>query len=305
MSREQLKNNPVTTLAEALDDTETSIDVTTGSVFPSVGTYRVIVEDEIMLVTARSSNTLTVVRGAESTVAASHSSGLEIAQVLTSGSLDRYGKDNVPNWGHSSRPSLNSITNASGTVLTASSFTATNATNADIADDNGSIVFAHDAQGGSEDCAVWTIAAPGTPYSVVAAFQTLMPASQSTVIANIGLLFRKSSDGKLFTLSINCKGDGFGPVWSQYKFSSPTTFDSTFKTRQPFTLASDLIWLKIEDDGTDLNFYLSMDGVNWIEVGTEGRTAFMSGGPDEVGFYANNPNNGNQIQARLVHWSMG
>lgn len=301
--REQLKNNPVTTLAEALDGSETAIDVVDGSVFPSVGTFRIIVEDEIMLVTARATNTLTVVRGVEDTSAASHSTGLGVAGIVTAGSLDRWGKDNFPIWGHASKPPLNSLTDASGNVIDSTDFTAVNDTNADIADSNGTIVFKHDAQGGSEDAALWYMAAPGTPYAVIAAFTGLMAASQSTVIANFGAMFRDGDDGKFHTLSINCEGDGFGPVWSSYKFDSPTAFSSTFLTRQPYTMFGEAIWMKLEDTGTNLNFYLSNDGVEWLLVGTEARAAFMTGGPTQVGFYINNPNNGIQVTSRLVHWS--
>lgn len=308
--REQLKNNPVTELNEALDGSETAIDVLDGSVFPSVGTFRVLVDDEIMLCTARSTNTLTVVRGYEGTSATTHDSGAAILSNVTAGGLDRWGKDNVPHWGNSSRPPLNSLTDSSGAVIDASDFTATNVTNGDIADDNGSIWFAHDAAGAGEDCAVWSIAAPGTPYSAVMAFQCFMIGTAGGEGSNFGGLFRKASDGKLHTLSIGLKsGDSldleFGMQWASYKFDNATTFSSTAQTRQPMAVMTDLLWMKLEDDGTDLKFYLGMDGVHWILVYDEPRTTFMSGGPDQVGFYINNPNNTLQAQAKLVHFSIG
>lgn len=301
--REQLKNKPLTTLNEGLDGSETSIDVVDGSVFPSVGTFRVLVDDEIMLVTARSTNNLTVVRGYEGTSATTHDNGTAIAGIMTAGGLERWGMDNMPLWSHATKPPLNSLTDASGNVIDLSDFTTANVTNADAADDAGTIVFKHDAQGGSEDCALWYMTAPGTPYSVIAAFTGLMAASQATVIANFGMMFRDGDDGKFHTLSLNCEGDGFGPVWSSYKFDSPTAFSSTFLSRQPYTMFGEAMWMKLEDNGTNLIFYLSNDGVEWIQVGTEARGTFMTGGPTQVGFYINNPNNGLQITARLVHWS--
>ena len=84
---EQMANFGHTTLAEALDDSETGVDVTAGSVFPSSGDFRVRVDDEIMLVTARATNTLTVTRGAESTTPAAHDNGADIDARLTSGGL--------------------------------------------------------------------------------------------------------------------------------------------------------------------------------------------------------------------------
>lgn len=54
------------------------------------GQFRVTCEDEIMLCTARSGNTLTVTRGQESTTPVSHSSGATIAHTLTKAGLDAY-----------------------------------------------------------------------------------------------------------------------------------------------------------------------------------------------------------------------
>ena len=91
---EQLQNFGHTTLDGGIDDTTTSVAVVDGSVFPSSGNFRINVEDELMLVTARSTNTLTVTRGAESTSAAAHTSGTQVDSVLTAGSLAQYVTEN-------------------------------------------------------------------------------------------------------------------------------------------------------------------------------------------------------------------
>lgn len=87
---EQIKNFAYTTLAEDLDNSETVITVTDGSVFPSSGNFPVVVDTEIMLCTSRSSNDLTVTRGQESTGAVTHANGAQIRHVLTTGSFARY-----------------------------------------------------------------------------------------------------------------------------------------------------------------------------------------------------------------------
>lgn len=84
---EQLANFGVTTLAEDLDASETTVTVTSGAALPSSGTFRMLCEAEIMLVTARSTNDLTVTRGAEGTTAATHANGTEIRFILTASSL--------------------------------------------------------------------------------------------------------------------------------------------------------------------------------------------------------------------------
>ena len=86
--REKYTNGIATTLAEALDASETGIDVTDASSWPTSG-FRVKVENEIMYVTSVASNTLTVIRGYEGTTAATHANGLSINHVITAQALDR------------------------------------------------------------------------------------------------------------------------------------------------------------------------------------------------------------------------
>ena len=69
---ERIVNNIATTLNGAINDSVTSVTVTDGSSYPSEGDYRILVDTEVMQVTARSSNVLTVVRGVDGTTAASH-----------------------------------------------------------------------------------------------------------------------------------------------------------------------------------------------------------------------------------------
>lgn len=84
---EQIVNFGHTTLNEALDASETTVTVTNGAVFAATGDFRVRVDDELMLVTARSSNDLTVTRGIESTTATTHDNGADIDARLTAGGL--------------------------------------------------------------------------------------------------------------------------------------------------------------------------------------------------------------------------
>lgn len=87
---EQLANNAASTLNGGIDNVVGSLTVANGAVFPSSGNFRILVDSELMLCTARSTNTLTVTRGIESTAAASHSNGVAVTHVLTKGGLDTY-----------------------------------------------------------------------------------------------------------------------------------------------------------------------------------------------------------------------
>ena len=73
-----------TTLAEALDASETEIDLTSSTGFDSAGT--VFIENEQITYTGISTNTLTgCTRGANSTTAATHDNGTQVAQFDSGG----------------------------------------------------------------------------------------------------------------------------------------------------------------------------------------------------------------------------
>jgi hypothetical protein len=88
--REQYANNAYTLLNGAIDNSQTAIAVIDGSRFPNSGNFRLMLPTgvgpndlEIMLCTARSGNTLTVVRGQEGTTAVTHPDGRSIVHILT------------------------------------------------------------------------------------------------------------------------------------------------------------------------------------------------------------------------------
>ena len=77
-----------TTLAEALDASETEIDLTSSTGFDSTG--KIFIENEEITYTGISTNTLTgCTRGANSTTAATHDNGTSVAQ-FDNGAVPRY-----------------------------------------------------------------------------------------------------------------------------------------------------------------------------------------------------------------------
>lgn len=60
-------------------------------------------------------------------------------------------------------------------------------------------------------------------------------------------------------------------------------------------------WLRLRDDGTDLKFYYSIDGEEWILFATHARGDFLTTGPNAIGFGAM-PENGD-CDISLVHYA--
>ncbi|MBX3413917.1 MAG: hypothetical protein KF708_14600, partial [Pirellulales bacterium] len=88
------------------------------------------------------------------------------------------------------------------------------------------------------------------------------------------------------------------------KMTNETTSSTTLLNGWTVETIGPELWMKIEDDGTDLKFFIGLDGNTWIQIASEGRGSFMSGGPDEVGWGANNQSNTvAPIACSLLHWN--
>jgi len=76
-------------LATTTNTTNTSIVLTDATSLPSEGDFNISIESEIMLVTHRTANTLTVVRGTDGTSGASHTGGQAAQVIATKTGVDK------------------------------------------------------------------------------------------------------------------------------------------------------------------------------------------------------------------------
>lgn len=86
ISRERFSNAIETPLDGAINNSVTSLDVIDGSTFPTAF-FRIKIDDELMFCTARSGDTLTVIRGQEATTGASHLDTAPVNHVVTAAGL--------------------------------------------------------------------------------------------------------------------------------------------------------------------------------------------------------------------------
>lgn len=86
---ESFGNNDITTLAVAMGVPDTTITVAAVAGFPTDGQFRLLIDNELLLVTGYDSvaNQWQVTRGIENTTAATHSMGAQVVCILTKGSL--------------------------------------------------------------------------------------------------------------------------------------------------------------------------------------------------------------------------
>lgn len=86
---EQFANQAQTTLAVGVNGALGSLTVANGAVFPAGGNFRIVVDSEIMLCTARVGAVCTVSRGQEGTAAVPHSINATVTHVLTAAVMDK------------------------------------------------------------------------------------------------------------------------------------------------------------------------------------------------------------------------
>jgi hypothetical protein len=143
-------------------------------------------------------------------------------------------------------------------------------------------------------------AAPSTPYTITA---QVIP-SYSVSHADMGVLFRQSSDGKLHTFRFSAATGIAATAVRSRKLTNETTVSSDYNL---VTGAADIpifistpFWMRIADDGANRILSYSVDGYNFVTVLTIGRTDFLTA--DEVGFFANSVNASLACGITLLSW---
>lgn len=276
--REQFVNDATTTLNGAINNVVTSITVTDGSVFPATGDVRLIIEDEIVLMTSRATNVLTVVRGVDGSAAASHVDTSSIKAIMTASQISQFVDDS---WFGSTGRKPYRLLDDSNVTLTSSSFTFLNQGTSSVANDpfGGLTVTINETTG---DWKMLHKSAPTPPY-ILTAHILIGPGavySASGTLAGIG--GRESSTGKFMIVVLET-----GDKAEAFRFTDPSTFDSNWGSHAPVDFDYDQMWLQFEDDNTDIFARCSNDGINFFQIATEGRTAFMASGADQIVFAFN------------------
>ena len=274
--RERFVNNARTQLTSGITAGATSMTVDDGSIFPTEGDFRVIINNELLIVTARSTNVLTVVRGVESTTGSTHNTGDDVHAILTGGALQDYQKENT--WHGNTSEALRIYNLSDGAPAIVSDFTFLNQGGATAIDRDGRIVLQTPPDAGTQVRGLYQ-AAPTPPYSIFIAFSTV---TRREDFAQVGLVFRENSSGELMGLYRHATD-----LIEVAKHDNATTFNSSALSSFAWQWGNSVTWMRLEDNNTDLKFHVSPNGIDWYEVFSEGRTVFMAGGPDQIGFFTN------------------
>jgi hypothetical protein len=332
MATEQYANNATTVLSGAINSGASSLVVTSADLFPTSPQFRIRIDSELLLVTAVVGTTFTVTRGIEGTTAAAHAEGAVVRHVLTRDGLKGIGGSTVlatpfdsreqpgtvgriflPTNGYAAERDNGTLWQAWGPLfpLTApisGDFAWTGQGGATL-DTSGGMCYLSAPPAAGSNLRIRHKTAPATPYSVTIGFIPMAPVIQN-IFPGMGLCFRQSSTGKLVTLGYTFENDPDTRIitrWGMQKWTDETTFSANYGSINwgdiPPWNTGPILWIKGIDDGTDLKFQVSNDGVHFSQIHSVSRTDFLlTTGPDQVGFWVNTNTASTDVGMLLLSW---
>jgi hypothetical protein len=326
MAVEQFANAAPTALNGSINNSVTSIVVASSSGFPSTGNFRIIIDSEIMLVTAVSGTTWTVTRGYEGTSAASHVDVSQVTHILTAGSQKQLRADamqvgsvaSLPTVGVSGREYITSDDlytfqdngvswTALGPTLVVSppTFTGYAWTNQGSAsmtlNTNGSAIQVLPS-GSSNNLRAYMKTVPSAPYTFTIGIIPQIFGGTSQNRAGMCLY-----DGTKFVVyAIYGGGSVQSPGLVVEKWDNTTTFNANYtllngNTQSQLPGCGSVLFLRIYDDGTTRHFQASMDNQYYVELANHGNTDFLT--PTKIGLVlqGNNGTSGVTVAQRIIH----
>jgi hypothetical protein len=329
MPLEGYQNDPAaTTLTENINNAQTSFDVANGGALPATtdGPFRIRIDDEYLKVTARSGNTLTVVRGDDGSTAASHSNGADVRHVVTKSGLIAVGSHILRTSSYGSRPAAGvhnrlflptdagviSLDDGSAwsnwgplqrfTAPPFADFSWDNQGDAVATNHGWALTLEKSGDGTASNWRSFIKSVPSAPWTLTVYMDILAVLKNNL---NAGLVLRESSTGKLVFFGFHGAGSTSFPVIVANlaaNTSSPSTSGD-----QNYSIYDLPKWWRITDDNTNHLFQVSPDGQRWFTIRSQGRTAHMAGAANQFGFSlrstnSNTPNR--DIALTVYHWSV-
>lgn len=160
---------------------------------------------------------------------------------------------------------------AFGALPLASTFSALNVQSTTLTDAATSLLLTTPGVGG-QPSTVWQKASPGAaPWNVYARMKSIVFDGRT------GLCVRATATGNI--LSIQMSGNNIA-VFRETVNSGSSSFNSTQYSQAHNSSAP--TWFRIQNDGTNLNSFVSHDGVSWVKVASETIAAWV-GSADNIG----------------------
>ena len=143
-------------------------------------------------------------------------------------------------------------------------------------------------------------AAPTAPYTITA---LVIPGFMTqSGLCGTGIGFRESGTSKVTYIAIVGNAGGAGPKFHLRENTNETT-NSTSVTTATFVMPpAPGVWFRLTDNGTNISYAYSWDGVNFVVMLNELRTAFFTVKPNQVGIFIQNFGSLQSTDGSIVSW---
>ena len=331
---EQFTNNAASTLAEAIRTASvTTCEVASAAAFPASGSFRIKIDNEILIVTAVSGTTFTITRGAEGTTAGTHASGAAVIHLLTKGGLEarianRFLRDtyaNKPAAGVKGRLFFPTdglfIEYDDGAAWhkfgpykrlippPQTGWSWVNQNNATATFTPGGVLVLEDPDldaSATTDARLYVRPVKQLPATITMAFLWNGVTTTSPVM---GLCARSSGggsgseDGQFTTMLIGPLQGSPPQLWHKVEryYASPTSTEAGGQSgRHMQGSPQRLFWFRMSLQGSRKYLYFSMDGVNWLQQSYY--SLYDGSTPNQWGIFIDPQDNGQKVSMSLVHW---
>lgn len=332
MAIEQFANFPQSTIANVggIGSSDGTLTVASAAAFPTSGNFRILVDNELMLVTAVSGNVFTLTRPIENTSAAGHANGATVTAILTAGGLQQFRADTNATGAYSSRPAAGragrwyipndqarvwSLDNGTSwqpygpmfavTDPSAASFSWVNQGSATVTTQYGGIYLTVPPGSGSNSLNIYETTITGSSQV------TMLLAINGGGAANVwnaGVSIRCPAQGpQVATYVFGGGATGFGS-FIYNTWTNPTTFGSTVGsiayTAGNIWPGCSYIWFRRRVVGATAFLAFSGDGINFGDIFGTSTSNGLGGAATTIGIYADNVNSGNNnVGVHLLHLS--
>lgn len=170
------------------------------------------------------------------------------------------------------------------------------------ADDTmGPILMVSQVNGGQTLRALYKAAPGSTPYTITALVSWDMALGWPNWMG-CGIGFRENSSGKY--LMFGPSNAETGGAIAVMRWNSTGGYTSNYFNDQSYGVYRAYHWLRISDDGSNLNFYYSSSGLQWYLRYSSARNNFFTTAPDGVAIMLYQEHGSIQSQAAFWSWEV-
>jgi len=176
-----------------------------------------------------------------------------------------------------------------------------NQESASVAAEGNTILFTS-PKAANDHINFYEVAAPAsTPYTFDAAFQLHYPQGRNYLGVGIGF-YHSAATTKFHGCVVGTAGIDFGIIQRSADLASWSFAAAGSITFKSFAYQP-IVWLRGKDDGTNLIFFVSCDGMKWVQLFSQARATFV-GTPDQIGVFGLHNDATYDCIARWIHWEV-